>query len=125
MTKEEYLQNKGVLPPDLGVMYIVFSTRAGVTMKTIDIWEVKEDGILTRYKDDTEEQTTTKKYTFKEAPFELIIPDDMPYGEDHGYGTGSGDLWGHSYFGTLDKEVATRILQDESNRVRNKYQLIF
>lgn len=125
MTKKQYLQNKGILPPDLGVMYIVSSTRAGVSMKEVDIWEVKNGGILTRSNHGLDEKTATKIYTFKEAPFELMIPDDRAFGENHGYGTGGGDLWSWSYFGTLDKEVAEQILHDESIRVTNKYQLIF
>ena len=125
MNKKQYLQNKGLLPPDLGVMYIIHSTRAGVKMKTLDIWGVSHGGILTRFNHDIEEKTTTKKYIFKESPFELTIPDDRAYGEEHGYATGEGDVWGWSYFGTLNKEVAEQILHDESVRIATKYQLIF
>lgn len=124
MTKKDYLQNKGILPPDLGVMYIVTSTRAGVTMREVPIWDVR-DNVISVFRDDEMCNIESKTYKFKEAPFELTIMADDTYGEEHGYGTGFGDLWSWSHFGSLDKEVAEKILHDEKIRVAKTYQLMF
>jgi hypothetical protein len=124
MNKREYLQKKGEIPPDLGVLHVVNSTRAGVTLTEEPIWDVKPVK-TTRFVDDQSVVVEGKKYSLKSAPYEITIFDDMKYAQEDGYGTGVGDLWSHSYFATLDKSVAAKLFEDEKLRVSVKYQLIF
>lgn len=111
MNKTDYLVNKGQIPdPANGTMWLVKSTRAGVNIFELPIWEIKDWGVK-------------KIYIFKDAPFEMEIDEGQDYGESHGHGTGFGDLWSWSYFGSLDKELAHQLYEKEIHRVQMKYMI--
>jgi hypothetical protein len=64
MNKREYLQKKGEIPPDLGVLHVVNSTRAGVTLTEEPIWDVKPVK-TTRFVDDQSVVVEGKKYSLQ------------------------------------------------------------
>ncbi len=126
MNKTDYLRKKGLIPPDLGVMYIISSTRTGAKMTELPIWDVQAGGVKYKMVDGTLVRgIASKKYIFRESPFEMEIEDGKEYGEDHGYGTGQGDLWGWSHYGTFDRTLAEKLLDEENLRVIKTYQLMF
>lgn len=109
MNKTDYLVKKGqIADPKNGEMFVIHSTREGVTMKKIPVWEARPFGGRT-------------KYIFNEAPYELKIIDGDEFGEYEGYGSGFGDLWAYSYFGTFDEAVAKFLFSEETKRVTDKY----
>jgi len=109
MNKTDYLIKKGrIADPKNGEMFVIFSTREGVMMKKLPVWEVKPYGNQT-------------KYIFNEAPYELNIGNDAEFGESEGYGSGFGDLFSHLYLGTFDEKLANFLLEEETKRVTDKY----
>lgn len=124
MNKKQYLQNKEVIPPDLGIIYVIKSTRFGINMIELPIWGI-ENCQKTVFYSDGPRKINYNKYILKESPFKAIIEDGKEYGKDHGYASGIGDLWEWSYFFTLKKEVAEDILHSEKVRIIEKYHLIF
>jgi hypothetical protein len=112
MNKTDYLRNKGILPPDLGEMYFVHSTRTGIKKYSLPIW-----GVIPYDKYTT--------YRFADAPYEINIGNTETFGQKDGYGTGVGDLWSWSYFASLDMSVIEKIFDEENLRIITKYQLKF
>ncbi len=109
MNKADYLIKKGrIADPKNGEMFIIHSTRKGVTMKKIPVWEVRP-------------YSGGATYFFNEAPYELKIILEDDFGEYEAYGTGFGDLWSYTYFGTFDEAVAKFLFNEETNRITNKY----
>jgi len=128
MNKQEYLIKKGrIADPTNGTLWIVKSTRLSVNLYEVPVWEISSgygettwydlDGNITR-------KTTCKKYKIDQFPYEINVYDDTKIGEDHGYGSGVGDLWSWSYIVTPDKDIAQKIYEEEKLRVQTKY-LIF
>ena len=125
MNKKEYLEKKGLVPVDFGTMYIVHSTRVGVTLKEIKITNISNRTQTSYSKENGAVKRNYVIYDFDEGPHSLIIEEGESFGQDDGYASGWGDLWCWSYFGTLDKAVADKILEEETLRVMSKYHLTF
>ena len=130
MNKEQYLIKKGrVANPVNGTLWIVKSTRSSVNLYEAPVWEITQNmGVTTWYdkEGNVTRTATSKRYKLNDIePFEIDIYEDTNTGEEHGYGTGFGDLWGWSYFATPDKEKAQKLYEDEKLRVQTKYLLIF
>lgn len=117
--KEEYLVKKGLKPDSkFGKLYIVHSNREGVTLETLDVWGIEKGP--TRIYD--REKVSSKKYIFKDkAPYSVNIFDGEAFGEDHGFGSGEGDLWAWSYFSYFNEEDANKRLEFEKERINIKY----
>lgn len=119
MTKEDYLIKKGRRPdPKQGEMFIIFSNRKGVTLRKLHVWDSKPSGTRT-WSDGKKEECI--KYCFNEAPWEIIKGVDETYSEESSYGTGFGDLWGHTFFGTFDEQLAQDLFEKETLRVKREY----
>ncbi len=130
MNKTQYLVNKGRIPdPANGNMWIVKSTRAGVSMYELPIWDISDSSFVRQSFDPIKGKATEPKvihqktYVLKESPYDVAIEEGKTHGEQHGYGTGCGDLWSWSYFGSLDKAVAQEIYEKETHRVQMTYML--
>ncbi len=108
MNKHEYLLKKGLIKPNQDTMYVIHSSRESVTMHEVTINNI-------------EDQRKATRYFLSESPWELDIRNTESFGQVDGYGPGVGDLWGWSYFGSLNKEVATEIFNSERERVEKKY----
>jgi hypothetical protein len=120
MNKTDYLVKKGrIADPANGEMFIIHSTREGVSMKKLPIWEIKQYGGRRRVNDGPWKNLT--KYTFNEAPYEMEIAEGESYGECDGYSSGFGDLWGYTDFGAFDEKFANELLEKETKRVTDKY----
>lgn len=130
MNKQDYLVKKGqIADPVNGTLWIIKSTRSAVIMYEAPVWEIKPNqGVVTHYDN---EGNVTKTSTYKryklgnQEPYQIDINDDTNIGEEHGYGTGCGDLWGWSYLASPDKDKALKLYEDEKLRVQIKYGLIF
>ena len=119
MNKTDYLVSKErIADPKNGEMFVIFSTREGVMMKKLPVWEVKNGG---RRRVNDGPWKNLIKYTFNEAPYEMEIADGELYGERDGYGSGFGDLWGYTDFGTFDEKIANELLEKETKRITDKY----
>lgn len=130
MNKTQYLVNKGRIP-DLanGNMWIVKSTRTGVTMYELPVWEIRDSSFVRQSFDPIKGKATEPKvvnqktYILNDSPYDVAIEEGKTHGEQHGHGTGFGDLWSWSYFGSFDKEVAQKFYEEETLRVQMTYML--
>jgi hypothetical protein len=126
MNKQEYLIKKGkVADPANGTLWVIKSTRSAVVMYETPVWEIKKNfGEIIDYDEEGNEEKSTTYHRYNlgsVAPYEIDINVDTNTGEEHGYGTGVGDLWGWSYFVTPDKSLAQKLYDDEKLRVQTKY----
>lgn len=123
VTKEDYLRKKGLIPPvAIGVMYIFNSSRKGVDeIIKIDYFEVMEGG----YRQTGTGQDAVKElgmvYKMNEYPTLLTLYGDEVVGQEDGYGSGMGDLWGNSQFWSLNESVINNARDEEQARVEKKY----
>jgi hypothetical protein len=127
MNKQDYLIKKGQVADSAnGTLWIIKSTRTGVIMYEAPVVEITNSGAITFYDDDKNKVTvTTKRYKLGESPYEIDVRDDTKIGQEHGYGTGFGDLWSWSFFASPDKDKILKLYEDEKLRVQTKYCLIF
>lgn len=130
MNKQDYLVKKGqIADPANGTLWIIKSTRTGVIMYEAPVWEIRTNhGVIEHFDNEGNitKTSTCKKYKLgDQSPYEIDIDDETKVGEEHGYGTGFGDLWGWSYIASPDKDKALKLYEDEKLRVQTKYGMIF
>jgi len=122
MTKEDYLRKKGSLPEkDLGIIYTFKSSRSGVhEIKESLIWKKCTSNGQTSLKGVTK-NVTIQKYSLNESPYEIDIWGEDIVGEHSFGGSGFGDLWSYSHFGSLDKSALEEARVIEKQRIEQKY----
>lgn len=123
MNKEDYLRKKGTLPKeDYGSIFVFKSTPSGVgEIQEHLIWE-KKPWHYSTYIDGGYVKVPYTKFILKDSPFECQIDDDKTLGVESQYGSGVGDLWGYSFFCSLDKQVLERAREEEAKRIQEKYE---
>lgn len=129
MNKQDYLVKKGqIADPAYGTLWIIKSTRTSVIMYEAPVGEIiPNKGVVEHYDDEGNitKTSTSKRYKLgDQSPYEIDVDDETNIGENHGYGTGFGDLWSWSYLVSPDKDKAMKLYEDEKLRVQTKY-LIF
>jgi len=100
-------------------MYVIQSTREGVTMKPVRVVEITTGDRKQYY--GKNEWITSVRYKFDESPYQMDIFNDETVGRRYGYASGFGDLWYNSTFITLSETEAQRVFAEETKRVYNKY----
>jgi hypothetical protein len=100
---DEYKRKKAIIGKT-SIIYLIESNPEGVKMSAIEIFQIIGDS-----------------YNIRVYPFTIPLKNEKDLYENHGYGSGFGDLWVWSYFASLDKEVAEAKLTEESKRVYDKY----
>jgi len=121
MNKQDYLIKKGRIPnPSNGEIYIIHSTRTGVTIKKVPVWETGV-GMQTSFNGVEKVQKPYTTYKFEEFPYVVNIPNAEMYHENDGLSTGYGDCWCWSYFTTVDEKIANKLFEEETKRVTDKY----
>jgi hypothetical protein len=100
---EEYKRKKAMIGKP-STMFIIESRPEGVLLHKREILSIEEND-----------------YKMGSFPFEITLKNEKDIHEKSGYGSGFGDLWGWSYFSTLDEEQAAKLFLDESKRVYDKY----
>jgi hypothetical protein len=125
MNKQDYLIKKGrVADPDNGTLWVIKSTRNSVNLYELPVWEITDGYGETTWHDlsgNITRRATRRTYKLGQFPYEIDVYDDTNVGENHGYGTGIGDLWSWSYLVTPDKAIALKMYEDEKLRVQTKY----
>lgn len=122
MTKEDYLRKKGILAPiPLGIMYMFSSSREGVgEIRQVGYYEVIEGG----YRQSGSGKDTIKElgmnYKMKDYPTLTLYGEEV-VGQEDGYGSGFGDLWGNSQFWSLDESALIEARDKEQERIVKKY----
>ena len=121
MDKQEYLIKKGIIPdPTNGVMFIVYSTPEVVDMIQLPIWQVEKSN-FGRIIPKNSEWVDVMRYHFHEAPYQMDIRLDEEFGVNECYGTGICDLWGFTYWCSLNEGLAKAYFEEEKKRVQQKY----
>jgi hypothetical protein len=117
---QEYLKRKKIEELGLPKLYIVKSSRDGVDKpverQVVDIVETVGHRI------NDKGRTSIDRYKLEnEYPYEVDIVKGETSNLDEGYGSGFGDLWGWSYFCSINKDEANQYYQKEYKRVNEKY----
>ena len=131
-TKEEYLIEKGLLPPKgLDQIFFAYFNKDTKEIKTFfaSVWDVQiaKGSICTM---DVSRAVWTpyerKKYVFKCAPYEMTFNDEDTEGETLGMASGFGDLLRWAYYGYKDPKEAQKKYEDllEESKEWNKPQKI-
>ena len=121
---QEYLRKKEIEKRDLPKVWIVKSTREGVS----DLMERQISDIKLGYswimRGSSREKETLDRYFILENGFPNKF--DLVRGEssttEDGHGSGMGDLWSWTYFISLSKEEALKWRESEITRIKEKYQ---
>lgn len=119
---QEYLRKKEIEKLGLPKVWIVKSTREGVS----DIMERQISDIKFghSWRKSSGEKKTLDRYFILEDEFPNSF--DLVHGEnsttEDGYGSGMGDLWSWTYFISLSKEESLRWRVSEIARIEEKYQ---
>jgi hypothetical protein len=135
MNKNDYLTKKGLLPPkelENTFMYLFNSDRNGVSeISKRQVWGIRKSSTRFRYDENgnRSEGIDVMEYrlhgygpsTKGEYPSTVNIVMGEDSGEDHGYASGFGDLWGGATFYSLslDKLIIKRM--EEFKRITEKY----
>ncbi len=128
MTKlEEYKVMKNAKEKNYPILYIVKSTRYGVeVIKERQVIDIKYKVIRQLYffsPSGTKEEGDINRYILddKEYPYEFDIAENKTYNINEGYGSGTGDLWSWTYYGTFNKEDAINYVLMERQRINLNY----
>jgi len=118
---QEYLRNKRIKELGYPKMYTVKSTRRGVDPpEERQVIEISDDGFIIS----SEGKIPFKRYKFEDSfPFSVVIQEGKNSSKEEGYGSGFGDLWEWSYYSTFSKEDAEKYYGEESERIKQKYQI--
>lgn len=117
---QDYLRNKKLVE-EIGTdtMYYLYSDRTGVEKRIVKIDSV-EKGSRRQHNGQTT-WTESKRYKFKESPYEMEIYEGDTHGQNDGYASGFGDLWYWSQFCSLDEKVIDELYDKELKRITEKY----
>lgn len=112
MRVQEYLEAKRIKAKNYPKMYVVKSTREGVSE------------INTRFVNEVQEFENHYKYLLDKSdyPFEVRIDKGKNFYIDDGYGTGVGDLWYWTYFSSTDEDLCKKFAAMELNRINTEYK---
>ena len=104
-------------------LWTVKSDRNGVKIPVERTPQHIHKGLVkTYYDNDGKHEVKYTKYKFDyEFPFEIDIEEGSISSDEHGYGSGTGDLWAWSYYSTTSKKDAENYFKNENLRVVNKY----
>jgi len=112
---QEYLRKRRI--SELPKIWIVISDRNGVE-KPVE-YQVTE--IIEGVSIQLPIGSRVDRYKLDSSPFNVDILDGETSGKDEGYGSGIGDLWGWTNYGTLSKEEAYNYYLTELTRVTDRY----
>ena len=117
---QEYLRNKRIKELGYPKMYTVESSREGVKSPIErQVIEISDGEFIIS----SEGKIPSKRYKFEDSfPLSVDIQEGKNSSKEEGYGSGFGDLWGWTYYSTFSKEDAEKYYEEESERVRQKYQ---
>lgn len=121
---QDYLEEKKM--EQIAPMYFMESQREPLSIKIFELKPIATSSAKMWVGNtiDWNKPIMGTRYHFKETSREIIIYEDQPtFGENHGYGTGMGDLWAWSYFASFDKNVIFELYKKELKRLTDKYFL--
>jgi len=118
---QDYLEKKRIAKLGLPKAWVIESTPSGVELPVErQVIEFHANWGVVNYENKT---VNTSKYFLDDAgfPYEVIIEENKESTSIRGYGTGFGDLWGWSYYVTLNEQDGLDYYAKELKRVTKKY----
>ena len=121
---QDYLKQKKIKESGLRKIYIVESTREGVSdVMERQVIDIKQHVSTIFCGGDNKVNIPVHRYFLETEsyPFNVDIEEGEESTLDEGYGSGFGDLWEWSYFSSFSIEEAQEFKEKETKRVEQNY----